>query len=108
MTKFTPFPGAPLWKKIREEGTFEEDWEQMNCMNFVFIPKSFGSKERLDQLYNAHVKAFYSSREWRRRFMRRIWQHRHSLWHFLKHLPDFLEAKSQFENKQEPETKVSR
>ena len=39
MAKFTPFPGAPLWETIREEGTFEEDWRQMNCLNFVFVPK---------------------------------------------------------------------
>jgi radical SAM superfamily enzyme YgiQ (UPF0313 family) len=97
MTKFTPFPGAPLWDTIREEGTFEEDWEQMNCMNFVFVPGTMGSRERMEQLYNEYIKRFYTNREWRRKFMKRIWQHRHSLWHILKHLRDFLSAKSQFE-----------
>lgn len=97
MAKFTPFPGAPLWKTIREEGAFEEDWEQMNCLNFVFVPKSIGSKDLLDQLYNEHVKRFYTDKAWLRRFRKRLWQHRHSLWHILKKLPDFLAAKSQFE-----------
>ncbi len=97
MAKFTPFPGAPLWKTIREEGSFEDDWKQMNCLNFVFVPKSIGSKERLDHLYNEHVKRFYTSRDWLRRFRKRIWQHRHSLWHMLKNLPDFLAAKNQFD-----------
>ncbi|MFH0786670.1 MAG: B12-binding domain-containing radical SAM protein, partial [Pseudomonadota bacterium] len=99
MSKFTPFPGAPLWKTIRDEGDFEEDWGQMNCLNFVFIPKTIGSKEILDQMYNEHVKRFYTSREWRRKFMKRLWQHRHSLWHMFKNLPDFLAAKAQFEPK---------
>ncbi len=99
MSKFTPFPGAPLWKTIRDEGNFEEDWGQMNCLNFVFIPKTIGSKEILDQMYNEHVKRFYTSREWRRKFMKRLWQHRHSLWHMFKNLPDFLAAKAQFEPK---------
>ncbi|MBA4394660.1 MAG: B12-binding domain-containing radical SAM protein, partial [Desulfobacca sp.] len=99
MSKFTPFPGAPLWRTIKEEGTFEEDWSQMNCLNFVFIPKTIGSKEILDQLYNEHVKRFYNSKAWRRNFMKRIWQHRHSLWHMFKHLPDFLSARAQFEPK---------
>ena len=99
MSKFTPFPGAPLWKTIREEGTFEEDWGQMNCINFVFIPKTIGSKEILDQMYNEHVKRFYTDKEWRRKFMKRLWQHRHSLWHLFKNLPDFLAAKTQFEPK---------
>jgi anaerobic magnesium-protoporphyrin IX monomethyl ester cyclase len=99
MSKFTPFPGAPLWKTIREEGTLEEDWEQMNCLNFVFVPKSIGSKEQLDQLYNEHVKRFYTSKAWLRKFTKRIWQHRYSLWHIAKNLPDFWAAKSQFEPK---------
>jgi anaerobic magnesium-protoporphyrin IX monomethyl ester cyclase len=99
MAKFTPFPGAPLWRTIRDEGVFEEDWAQMNCLNFVFIPKTIGSKEILDQLYNVHVKRFYTSKEWRRKFRKRIWQHRHSIWHMAKHLPDFLAAKRQFEPK---------
>jgi radical SAM superfamily enzyme YgiQ (UPF0313 family) len=99
MAKFTPFPGAPLWKTIREEGTFEEDWEQMNCLNFVFVPKSIGSKDLLDQLYNEHVKRFYTGRAWIKKFRKRIWQHRHSIWHMVKNLPDFLAAKSQFEPK---------
>ncbi len=99
MAKFTPFPGAPLWKTIQEEGSFEEDWEQMNCLNFVFVPKTIGSRERLDRLYNEHIKRFYTSKSWIRKFRKRLWQHRHSLWHILKNLPDFLAAKSQFEPK---------
>jgi radical SAM superfamily enzyme YgiQ (UPF0313 family) len=103
MAKFTPFPGAPLWKTIREEGTLDDDWEQMNCLNFVFVPKTIGSKEVLDQLYNEHVKRFYTSKAWFRKFLKRIWQHRHSIWHIVKNLPDFLAAKRQFE----PRKKVS-
>ncbi|HEX2952918.1 MAG TPA: radical SAM protein [Bacillota bacterium] len=101
MSKFTPFPGAPIWKTIREEGTFEDDWEQMNCLNFVFVPKTVGSKELLDELYNEHVKRFYTDKAWLKKFRKRIWQHRHSLWHIIKNLPDFLSAKSQFEPKKE-------
>lgn len=99
MAKFTPFPGAPLWKTIHQEGAFEEDWEQMNCLNFVFVPKTVGSKELLDQLYNEHVKRFYTSKAWLGKFHKRIWQHRHSIWHIIKNFPDFLAAKSQFEPK---------
>jgi anaerobic magnesium-protoporphyrin IX monomethyl ester cyclase len=97
MAKFTPFPGAPLWSTIAEEGSFTEDWQLMNCLNFVFVPKSIASKERLDQLYNEHVKRFYSDHEWRRKFRRRLWQHRKSLAYLLRHLPSFWSAKRQFE-----------
>jgi len=97
MSKFTPFPGAPLWSTIREAGEFNEDWRLMNCLNFVFVPKGIHSKERLDFLYNEHVKRFYSDSGWRRKFRTRLWQHRRSLAYFLCHLPSFLAAKRQFE-----------
>ncbi len=101
MSKFTPFYGAPVWKTIFEEGEFDYDWRKMNCLNFVFVPKGIESKEALDQLYNTHVKRFYSDPEWRRRFRKRIWEHRRSIWYGLKHLPTFLAAKRSFEPERE-------
>ena len=97
MSKFTPFHGAPLWDTIRDEGAFDEDWRKMNCLNFVFVPKSIDSKEALEQLYNEHVKRFYTDPAWRRRFRSRLWEHRRSLYYFLRHLPSFLSAKRNFE-----------
>ncbi len=97
MAKFTPFPGAPIWGNIEKEGSFVNDWRQMNCLNFVFVPKGITSRERLDFLYNTHVKRFYTDREWIRKFKKRIWQHRWSIWHALKNLPAFLSAKRAFE-----------
>lgn len=97
MSKFTPFYGAPVWKTIFEEGEFDYDWRKMNCLNFVFVPKGIDSKETLDQLYNTHVKRFYSDPEWRRKFRNRIWEHRRSIWYGLKHLPTFIAAKNSFE-----------
>ncbi|MGD0021537.1 MAG: radical SAM protein [Smithellaceae bacterium] len=97
MAKFTPFPGAPLWPTIREEGTFNEDWRLMNCLNFVFVPKGITSQQRLDQLYNEHVKRFYSDDAWRKKFRGRLWEHRKSMLYLLRHLPSFWSAKNQFE-----------
>jgi len=97
MSKFTPFPGAPLWSTISEQGALDNDWRKMNCLNFVFVPKGVGSKEKLDQLYNEHVKRFYSDRAWRKKFNRRLWAHRRSLLYMLRHLPTFLAAKRNFE-----------
>lgn len=101
MSKFTPFHGAPVWETIFDDGTVDEDWRLMNCLNFVFVPKGIKSKEHLDQLYNTHVKRFYSDPIWRRTFMKRIWQHRRSLWYLFIHLPDFLSAMHTFEPKEE-------
>jgi anaerobic magnesium-protoporphyrin IX monomethyl ester cyclase len=97
MSKFTPFHGAPIRPRISEFGTFEQDWKKMNCINFVFVPKGIDSTERLEQLYNKHVKRFYTSAQWRRKFMKRLWQHRKSLLYFTAHLPSFLAARRNFQ-----------
>ncbi len=96
MSKFTPFPGAPCWETIHSEGTFEENWSLMNCLNFVFVPKGIESRERLEQLYFEHVRRFYTDPAWRKTIRRRLWQHRRSLRHLVYHLPSFLAARSQF------------
>ncbi len=97
MSKFTPFYGAPVWSAIPAAGDFNCDWRQMNCLNFVFLPRGIDSRETLDQLYNQHVKRFYSDPAWRRKFRRRLWEHRHSLWRLVRHAPAFLAAKRNFE-----------
>ena len=99
LSKFTPFPGAPCYADISNHGTLKEDWRQMNALNFVFVPNAFESKEQMDQLYNTHVKRFYNSPEWRRKFKKRFWRHRHTLLHMLRHLPEFAAAKRHFEPK---------
>jgi hypothetical protein len=50
----------------------------------------------MDALYNWHVRRFYDSKGYRRRFARRLWQHRWSLWHILKHLPQTIAAARYF------------
>ena len=97
MSKFTPFPGAPVWSTIHEEGDLDIDWRKMNCLNFVFTPKGVDSRDTLEQLYNWHVKRFYTDPGWRRKFRDRLWQHRHSLWHLIRHMPTFLAARRHFE-----------
>ncbi len=98
MTKFSPLHGAPIWEECvsGESGDFIEDWRLMNCLNFVFLPKGFSSRDEMDALYNWHVKRFYDSQGYRRRFAGRLWQHRWSLWHVLKHLPETIAAARYF------------
>ncbi len=98
MSKFTPFFGAPIWPQIPEAGSFDHDWRKMNCLNFVFLPRGIDSRQLLEKLYNRHVKRFYESPAWRRRFRKRLWAHRHSLWRLLRNAPAFLAAKRSFES----------
>jgi radical SAM superfamily enzyme YgiQ (UPF0313 family) len=100
MTKFTPFHGAPMWHEIIAnngvEGDFHEDWRLMNCLNFVYVPKGFSSREQMEDLYNWHIMRFYKSKQYERRFRGRIWQHRWTLWHMIKHVPMLIRAKTHF------------
>ncbi len=98
MTKFSPLHGAPIWNECvsGREGDFVEDWRLMNCLNFVYKPAGFESREQMDALYNWHVRRFYDSKGYRRRFAKRLWQHRWSLWHILRHLPQTIAAARYF------------
>ena len=50
VSKFTPFPGTPLYEKAYELGTFDEDWEKMDCMHFLFVPRGM-TAELLEKLF---------------------------------------------------------
>ncbi len=97
MTKFTPFPGSPIYQDIQNEGTFEEKWELMNCLNFVFVPKGIASKERLDTLYNQFIKQFYTGRNWTRKFVPLMFKSPDSARRLIRNLPTFLRIRKDFE-----------
>jgi len=98
MTKFSPMYGAPIWDECfdGEEGDFIEDWRLMNCLNFVFRPSGFETRAQMDALYNWHLRRYYDSRGYRRRFVKRLWEHRWSLWHLAKNLPRTVQAARYF------------
>jgi hypothetical protein len=62
----------------------------------------------MDALYNWHVKRFYDSKGYRRRFAKRLWAHRCSLWHVLKHLPETIAAARYFSSNKEQLEKAKR
>jgi len=95
VTKFTPYPGTPAYPTIREYGSFEEDWERMNAMNFVFIPNGL-SDAILETYFHRLYSIFYSRGDVLRgiarmvaeepRFLRQLGS---SAWVYLKsQLPD--------------------
>jgi len=58
ITKFTPYPGTPAYPSVRDYGAFTEDWDEMNAMNFVFVPT--GLTEDLLEAYFDHLyRTFY-------------------------------------------------
>jgi radical SAM superfamily enzyme YgiQ (UPF0313 family) len=101
MTKFTPFPGSPIYKNIRQEGEFEEKWELMNCLNFVFVPKGIASKARLEYLYKQFIRQFYTSKSWILKFTPLCFSSPDSFHRLILNLPAFLKIKSDFKPTQE-------
>jgi anaerobic magnesium-protoporphyrin IX monomethyl ester cyclase len=59
VTKFTPFPGTPSYATIRRHGRFDEDWERMNAMNWVFVPEGL-TPEILERWFRRAYRAFYT------------------------------------------------
>ena len=59
ITKFTPYPGTPSYATIRDHGTFNEDWERMNAMNWVFVPTGL-TPTVLERWFRRAYRAFYS------------------------------------------------
>jgi radical SAM superfamily enzyme YgiQ (UPF0313 family) len=95
VTKFTPYPGTPSYPTVRDYGTFDEDWERMNAMNFVFMPNGL-SEEILETYFHRLYSIFYSRPDVLRgiarmvveepRFLRQLGS---SAWIYLKsQLPD--------------------
>ena len=96
LTKFTPFPGSPLYQTIQSEGVFEERWELMNCMNFVFVPNGIASRERLDEIYREFIRNFYTGSNWVRKFPGLMWRSPDSVKRLLRNLPAFLKIRKEF------------
>ena len=95
VTKFTPFPGAPVYKTLQQFGEFNEEWELMNCMNFVFIPHGM-TKPQLEGLYDEFIRRFYRRTRIHWGYTAMLWRSPHSVLDFLKNLPAIL----RFERKQ--------
>jgi radical SAM superfamily enzyme YgiQ (UPF0313 family) len=95
VTKFTPFPGAPVFRTIREHGEFTEDWPAMNCLNFVFIPHGM-TKDELDGLYDKFIRRFYHRTRIHLGYAKMLWKSPHSISTFMRHLPQIM----RFEMKQ--------
>jgi len=89
VTKFTPFPGAPVYKNIREFGEFEENWELMNCINTVFVPTGM-TREQVDGLYDEFIRRFYHRPQISLGYAKMLWKSPHSFYSFMRHLPEIL------------------
>lgn len=89
VAKFTPFPGSPLYEKIHALGTFEENWEKMDCMNTVFVPHGMTAEE-LERLFLRFYKRYYTRPKTLWNFVSMLWKSPDSWKRFLANAGSFL------------------
>lgn len=89
LSKLTPFPGAPIYGDIREHGSFEENWELMNALNFIFVPKGF-TKDRLEERHVEFYRRYFTRPQILLKYVAMIWKSPDSWRRFWMDLPTFL------------------
>jgi radical SAM superfamily enzyme YgiQ (UPF0313 family) len=68
LTKFTPYPGSPVYHELYGTRIRDDHWEKMNGMNFVWSPPGMNVAE-LDGHYRQIIYEFYRQRRVRRRYV---------------------------------------
>lgn len=58
LSKFTPYPGSPIYRELYGTNIRKDHWEKMNGMNFIFAPEGLTIRE-LDFEYQNILKSFY-------------------------------------------------
>ncbi|MCF8045882.1 MAG: B12-binding domain-containing radical SAM protein [Desulfarculaceae bacterium] len=92
LAKFTPFPGSPVYGEIKENpfsGSFDEKWEEMDCMTFSFVPKAM-NKERLEELFTEFYKSHFMRPKVMAGYVSMIWKSPDSWARFVRNLFSFL------------------
>ena len=89
LAKFTPFPGSPIYENIHELGEFDEDWEKMDCMNFLFVTKGM-TRERLEVLFQEFYRNHFKRNKVLWGYVTMLWRSPDSWLRFLGNLTSFL------------------
>jgi anaerobic magnesium-protoporphyrin IX monomethyl ester cyclase len=89
LAKFTPFPGSPIYENIHELGEFEEDWEKMDCMNFLFVTKGM-TRERLEQLFQEFYREHFKRYKVLWGYVTMLWRSPDSWLRFIGNFANFM------------------
>jgi radical SAM superfamily enzyme YgiQ (UPF0313 family) len=74
LTKFTPYPGSPVYREVYGTNIRDDHWQKMNGMNFVWSPPGL-SVEDLDRSYQDVIRAFYHDKRVRRSYAKTSLRH---------------------------------
>lgn len=58
LTKFTPYPGSPIYRDLYGTNIRDDHWKKMNGMNFLWTPEDL-TQEQLDSNYTRLLLSFY-------------------------------------------------
>ncbi|NOR79574.1 MAG: radical SAM protein [Methyloprofundus sp.] len=58
LSKFTPYPGSPIYRELYGTNIKDDHWQKMNGMNFIWAPEGF-TVEELDTEYQSILRAFF-------------------------------------------------
>jgi anaerobic magnesium-protoporphyrin IX monomethyl ester cyclase len=89
LAKFTPFPGSPIYENIHELGEFDEDWEKMDCMNFLFVTKGM-TRERLEQLFQEFYREHFKRYKVLWGYVTMLWRSPDSWLRFIGNFANFM------------------
>ena len=89
LSKFTPFPGTPIYENDRGLGSFDEDWAKMDCMHFQFVPSGM-TRERLEELFILYYKSHFQRPRVLLGYLAMLWKSPDSWRRFAMNAGSFL------------------
>ncbi|WP_228126481.1 B12-binding domain-containing radical SAM protein [Candidatus Marinarcus aquaticus] len=83
LSKFTPYPGSPIYIKLYGTSMRDEDWDRMNGMNFIYEPEHV-SMEKLHFEYRNILEGFYQRPQIAHHYVKMILRYPTHLMRLLK------------------------
>jgi radical SAM superfamily enzyme YgiQ (UPF0313 family) len=92
LTKFTPYPGSPIYRDLYGTNIRADHWEKMNGMNFVWAPDTI-SVDSLDRHYQQLLMGFYRRPQIGHHYVKMTLRYPNHLWRLLRFGLGFVKAK---------------
>jgi radical SAM superfamily enzyme YgiQ (UPF0313 family) len=92
LTKFTPYPGSPIYHDLYGTNIRDDHWEKMNGMNFVWAPEGM-TVEELDKHYQQILTSFYKRPSIGHYYLKLTLQYPNHFTRLLRFLLGFAAAK---------------
>ena len=93
LTKFTPYPGSPVYRELYGTNIREDHWSKMNGMNFVWTPDGIDANA-LDRHYQDILAGFYKRKPVRRQYIHLSVRHPEHLRRLARFGAGFVWAKT--------------